>query len=531
MTTGVIAQTNLTVTAAANTKTYDGTTGAASAPTITAGSIQAGDTAPSWTETYASRNVGTGKTLTPAALTVADGNNGLNYSYTYAPVTTGEIDPTNLTVTAAVNSKTYDGTTSAAATPTITAGSLQSGDTQTAFTETYADRNVGTGKTLTPAGQVLDGNSGLNYSYAYTAVTTGVIAQTNLTVTAAANSKTYDGTTSAAATPTITAGSLQSGDTQTAFTETYADRKAGTGKTLTPAGQVLDGNSGLNYSYTYTAVATGVIAQTNLTVTAAANTKSYDGTTSAAAAPTITAGSIQAGDTAPAWTETYTSANAGTGLTLTPAALTVSDGNGGANYSYTYTPVSTGEIDPLGTTTLLAANINPAGLTTNVTFTATVSGVLPAATLPTGNVIFSANGTPFATNGLPTGSGSITASTASLPAGTDPITAQYLGDGNFQASVSSLLSEVVTNNVIYSQTNVVASVVNQHNGSYTLNLVGTPGAQYYVVACTNVNVLMANWTAVVGSTNTASVTDGTWSCVVSNAAPAFYRSEAVSPAP
>ena len=116
-------------------------------------------------------------------------------------------------MTAAVNSKTYDGTTSAAATPTITAGSLQSGDTATACTETYADRNVGTGKTLTPAGRCIDGNSGLNYSYAYTAVTTGVIAQTNLTVTAAANSKTYDGTTSAAATPTITAGSLQSGDT------------------------------------------------------------------------------------------------------------------------------------------------------------------------------------------------------------------------------------------------------------------------------------------------------------------------------
>ena len=105
---------------------------------------------------------------------------------------------------------------------------------------------------------------------------------------------------------------------------------------------MLDGNSGLNYSYTYTAVATGVIAQTNLTVTAAANTKSYDGTTSAAAAPTITAGSIQAGDTAPAWTETYASANAGTGKTLTPAALMVSDGNGGANYSYTYAPAEHG---------------------------------------------------------------------------------------------------------------------------------------------------------------------------------------------
>ncbi len=48
------------------------------------GSIQTGDTAPVWTETYDTPNVGTGKTLTPAALTVTDGNGGANYSYNYA---------------------------------------------------------------------------------------------------------------------------------------------------------------------------------------------------------------------------------------------------------------------------------------------------------------------------------------------------------------------------------------------------------------------------------------------------------------
>ena len=131
---------------------------------------------------------------------------GNNYNYTYATVATGVINPTNLTVTAAANTKTYDGTTSAAATPTITAGSIQTGDTAPTWTETYDNRNVGTGKTLTPAGKVNDGNSGTNYNYTYATVATGVINPTNLTVTAAANTKTYDGTTSAAATPTITAG-------------------------------------------------------------------------------------------------------------------------------------------------------------------------------------------------------------------------------------------------------------------------------------------------------------------------------------
>ncbi len=185
----------------------------------------------------------------------------------------------------------------------------------------------------------------------------------------------------------------------------------------------------------------------------------------------------------------------------------------------------------LGTTTGLAVDINPAGLTTNVTFTATVSGVASAATLPTGNVVFSANGTPFATNGLPVGGDSITASTASLAAGTDAITAEYLGNGNFQASVSSPLPEVVTDNVIYSQTNVIVSVVNHRDGTYTLNLVGTPGAEYYVLNSGDITAHMPTWTPVAGSTNTASPSDGTWSCVVSNPAPAYYCPVAVNPAP
>ena len=63
----------------------------------------------------------------------------------------------------------------------------------------------------------------------------------------------------------------------------------GTGLTLTPSGKVDDG--GRNYTYTFVAVSTGVITAEALTITAAASTKMYDGTTSAAALPTITSGS------------------------------------------------------------------------------------------------------------------------------------------------------------------------------------------------------------------------------------------------
>ena len=58
--------------------------------------------------------------------------------------------------------------------------------------------------------------------------------------------------------PAITSGSLATGDTA-AFSETYDTPAAGTGKTLTPAGSVNDGNSGNNYAVTLLGNTSGAI--------------------------------------------------------------------------------------------------------------------------------------------------------------------------------------------------------------------------------------------------------------------------------
>src|SRR5260370_8358631 len=113
------------------------------------------------------------------------------------------------------------------------------------------------------------------------ASTNGTITARALTVTAVTNTKTYDGTTTSAAVPTITSGVLQDSETAS-FTESYSTKAAGKGKALTLAGTVNDSNSGSNYSYTFVNNTTGVINAKNLTVTGVtANTKTYDGTTSA----------------------------------------------------------------------------------------------------------------------------------------------------------------------------------------------------------------------------------------------------------
>jgi hypothetical protein len=290
----------------------------------------------------------------------------------------------------------------------------------------------------------------------------------------------------------------------------------------------LAGPAAPNYTLTPTGAVT--VLPANLTVMAAPNAKPYDGTTSALATPSITAGSIQIGDSAPVWTETYDTPDVGTGKTLTPAGL-VLDGNGGANYNYTYAQNFTGVVTGLSTTTLLGSGVNPSAVGSNVTFTATVSDPGP---YPTGSVVFSANGTPFATNGLSmlsSASSVATASTGALPAGTNSIVAQYLGGLDYQPSISGALSQVVTNKVIYSQTNSIVSIVNHHDGTFTLNFVGTPGAQYYVVASSNLKIQRTSWVPVVGSTNTAMSPTGAWSCVVSNPAPACYRAVMGNPSP
>ena len=58
-----------------------------------------------------------------------DGNGGNNYALTFVTNTTGAITARAITVTASTNTKGYDGTTSASNTPTITGGTLASGDT------------------------------------------------------------------------------------------------------------------------------------------------------------------------------------------------------------------------------------------------------------------------------------------------------------------------------------------------------------------------------------------------------------------
>ena len=105
---GSISQRSLVISAVANTKVYDGTTGSASSPVVSG--LVGGDTVIGLNQSYADKNAGTGKLLVvDAGFTVDDGNGGLNYVVSLASSSGGVITPATLIVTPAAFSRAEDG--------------------------------------------------------------------------------------------------------------------------------------------------------------------------------------------------------------------------------------------------------------------------------------------------------------------------------------------------------------------------------------------------------------------------------------
>ena len=224
--TGTISTADLDINAVTDTKVYDGTTSSAGIPTVSG--LQGTDTVTDKAQAFQSKNVlGAGlSTLQVTTYTVNDDNFGNNYSV-IVHTAAGTISARPLTITATNNlTKVFDGTTASVVAPDITTGAIQVGDTAN-FSQTFSSAGVGTGKTVTPSGAVIDGNGGANYSYTFVVRTNGSITARPITVTATAGSKVYDGTTSSAGIPTITSGSLATGDTAT-FSQTYDSKNVGT---------------------------------------------------------------------------------------------------------------------------------------------------------------------------------------------------------------------------------------------------------------------------------------------------------------
>jgi hypothetical protein len=234
----------LTVSASAASKVYDGTT--AAIVTLTTDAVAGDDvTAGNTTATFANQNVGAGKTVSITGLSTSGGDAG-NYTLVNATATaTADITRRPITVTATTNTKVYDGTTSATATPIITGSGLAAGDTAD-FTESYDNKNAGTGKSLIPAGAVNDGNAGSNYAVTFLNSASGTINPAMLTVTATGIRRRFNGTTIANVT---LSDSRIAGDsiTDQFASAAFASASVGRNKTVTVTGISVSGTDAANY--------------------------------------------------------------------------------------------------------------------------------------------------------------------------------------------------------------------------------------------------------------------------------------------
>jgi hypothetical protein len=177
--------------------------------------------------------------------------------------------------------------------------------------------------------------------------TTGVINKATLTLTAVGDTRTYDATTNSAGAPTVSG--LLGSDTLTGMSQSFADKNAGSGKTLSVnAGYTLnDGNGGNNYTVNTVSNTTGVITPRSITVTAPDNvTKSFDGNTSVPSSyvPVISGGVGEGVQTA---LLSYGTPDIGTGKTVNVSNVVMNDGNGGNNYAVTVAANDTGIINPV----------------------------------------------------------------------------------------------------------------------------------------------------------------------------------------
>ncbi|WP_322963859.1 YDG domain-containing protein [Sphingomonas fuzhouensis] len=354
-------------------KTYDGTTSAGAVNVGTVSGLIGSETldVTGTAGTLSSKNVGS--YTTSVAYTLANGSNGglaSNYSLSATNGVSAIITAKTLAVTGVtVTSKVYDGTAAA----TLNGGALSglvSGDTVVLADGRglFADKNVGTGKTVTASGYSLSGTDAGNYTLVQPSRLTGTITPRALSVSGSftAQNKVYDaGTAAVIDVSGLGLSNTVAGDdvhlNLSGATGSFANKNVGVAKTVTlsTAGALTGADAG-NYSFTASApTTTANITSASLAVAGvSASSKVYDASTVAY----LTGGSVNplASDVVTlvktGASGAFADKNVGTGKAVTASGYTIS-GTDAGNYTL----------------------VQPSGLTADITQASlTISGVTAA---------------------------------------------------------------------------------------------------------------------------------------------------------
>jgi hypothetical protein len=330
------------------------------------------------TGVFADKNVGASKSVTVSGYTISGADAG-NYSLVQPTGVTADITARSLAVTGATAaSKTYDRLVIA----TISGGvvSVISGDDVAldvaGRSGVFADRNVGTGKSVTVSGYAITGADAANYSLVQpTGLTADITALSLAVMGATAANKTYDRLLGA----TISGGvvSVISGDNVildgTNRAGVFGDKNVGTGKSVTVSGYAISGADAANYSLVQPTGVTADITPLSLAVTGVtAADKVYDRSRAAV---------LMGGAIAPLGGDNVI-------LDASAAAGLFTDKNVGIGKGVTATGFALSGADALN-----YAILQPTGLTANITVRSlAVTGVQVANKTSDGNVTATLSG-------------------------------------------------------------------------------------------------------------------------------------------
>jgi len=321
-----------------------------------------------------------------------------------------------------------------------------------------------------------------NYNSSTSSVLTQAVNKANTTVTLAssANPSNYGSSVTFTATvaPSTGTGTVTFMDGST----TLGTGALSSGKATFSTSTLAGGSHSITASY---AGATNYNSSTSSTLTQTVNKASTTVTLSSSANPSTYGSSVKFTATVAPLTGTGTVTfkdgitTLGTGAlssgkatfstsTLTAGSHSITASYGGdANDNGSTSSALSQTVNKANTTTTLSSSLNPSAYSSSVTFTATVSS-----TAATGTVTFKDGSTTLGTGTL--SSGKATFGTSSLALGSHSITGVYSGDGNYNTSTSSKL----TQSVKQGSTDAVSSSTNPapFNAPVTFTAVVSPSA-------------------------------------------------------
>jgi hypothetical protein len=143
-----------------------------------------------------------------------------------------------------------------------------------------ADKNAGTGKVVTVTDVRVSGADAGNYAVTRVVTAQADIAPAQLNITATGLDRVYDGSLNAS----VSLSDNRRGNDQFEFIfaqPTYADKNAGSAKTITVTGITLSGADALNYLWNTTVSAQSTVAPAVLPLSVIVVPKVYDGTLTA----------------------------------------------------------------------------------------------------------------------------------------------------------------------------------------------------------------------------------------------------------